>query len=43
MNNTVFKDYSRYYNLLYRDKDYMAEVEYISSLLERFSVPGSVF
>lgn len=31
-----FKEYSRYYDLLYRDKDYTLEADYISSLLFRF-------
>ncbi len=30
---TVFGDYSKYYDLLYKDKDYEAESEYIASLL----------
>lgn len=34
----VFKAYSRYYNLLYRDKDYVAEVAYIQGLLTRYGV-----
>lgn len=33
----VFKNYSKYYDLLYQDKNYQAEVDYISSLLKRFS------
>jgi SAM-dependent methyltransferase len=33
---TVFGDYARYYNLLYRDKDYVGETEYVASLLQRF-------
>jgi len=37
----VFNAYSRYYDLLYRDKDYSAEVGYISTLLTRYSVSGS--
>lgn len=32
-----FIDYSRYYNLLYKDKKYSEEVEYISSLIKKFS------
>jgi SAM-dependent methyltransferase len=32
-NEAVFKAYSRYYDLLYRDKDYAAEVAYIHALL----------
>jgi SAM-dependent methyltransferase len=35
-----FDAYSQYYDLLYRDKDYAAEVNYIDSLLSRFAVPG---
>jgi SAM-dependent methyltransferase len=31
----VFDAYSRYYDLLYRDKDYAGEVEYIRSLLHQ--------
>lgn len=30
---TVFGDYSRYYNLLYKDKDYTAEVEFVRERL----------
>lgn len=37
MKNTtsVFNAYSSYYDLLYRDKDYLGEVNYIQSLLNR--------
>lgn len=31
---TAFNDYSKYYDLLYQDKDYKGEVEYICALLE---------
>ena len=31
----VFEDYSNYYDLLYKDKDYSAEVDYIHSLIQR--------
>lgn len=31
--NTVFNTYSRYYDLLYQDKDYIGETNYIQSLL----------
>lgn len=41
MSSSVFDAYSRYYDLLYRDKDYFAEVEYIAGLLERFGVSGN--
>jgi SAM-dependent methyltransferase len=40
MSDAVFNAYSRYYDLLYRDKDYGAEAEYIAGLLERFGVSG---
>lgn len=30
---TVFGAYAHYYNLLYRDKDYLAEVEYLDGLI----------
>lgn len=33
----VFNDYSRYYNLLYKDKDYSGETEYIEELLHEYS------
>lgn len=36
----VFKDYSRYYDLLYRDKDYAAEADYISKLLKSLNPNG---
>ncbi len=35
-----FLDYARYYDLLYQDKDYDAESEYVHSLLQRFA-PGA--
>jgi SAM-dependent methyltransferase len=38
---TVFKNYARYYDLLYRDKDYSGEVAYIQSLIKK-SAPDSV-
>jgi SAM-dependent methyltransferase len=37
----VFGDYSRYYDLLYRDKDYAGEAAYVHDLIERHR-PGSV-
>jgi SAM-dependent methyltransferase len=33
--SSVFNAYSRYYDLLYRDKDYFGEVNYIQTLLNR--------
>ena len=41
MTKSVFNTYSRYYDLLYRDKDYAAEVDYIDRLLKRHGVKGS--
>jgi SAM-dependent methyltransferase len=41
MTESVFNAYSRYYDLLYRDKDYAAEVDYIDRLLQRYGVTGS--
>jgi len=32
----VFSDYAPYYDLLYRDKDYKAEAEYVASLIREF-------
>jgi len=32
----VFNNYSRYYDLLYKDKDYDIEADYISELIQRF-------
>jgi len=31
-----FFDYSKYYNLLYRDKNYSEEVDYVDSLIKKF-------
>lgn len=36
----VFDACSQYYDMLYRDKDYAAEVEYIDSLLNRYGIVG---
>jgi SAM-dependent methyltransferase len=33
----VFSDYARYYDLLYKDKDYEKEVDYLNSLITKFS------
>ncbi|MDR1482247.1 MAG: class I SAM-dependent methyltransferase [Synergistaceae bacterium] len=32
-----FGDYSRYYNLLYNDKDYAGEARYVDSLIKRYA------
>lgn len=36
----VFGSYSKYYNLLYKDKDYAGEVAYLSDLVKRLSDGG---
>lgn len=36
----IFDAYSRYYNLLYHDKDYAAEVDYLDRLLLRHGLGG---
>ena len=36
----VFSDYSRYYDLLYRDKDYAGEAAYVCELIRQFA-PGA--
>lgn len=33
----VFNDYAKYYNLLYRDKDYNAETAHVHSLINQFA------
>lgn len=33
-----FKEYSKYYNLLYKDKDYKTETDYIDKLLKRYTL-----
>lgn len=32
----VFSDYARYYDLLYRDKDYGAEAEYVAGMIRKY-------
>ena len=34
--SSVFADYARYYDLLYRDKNYAAEAEYVEGLIRKF-------
>lgn len=36
MSGTVFSAYARYYDLLYRDKDYARESDYVAALFQRF-------
>lgn len=35
--NRVFDTYARYYDLLYRDKDYVAEAEYVASCIRQYA------
>lgn len=37
---TTFGNYSRYYNLLYKDKDYKGEAGFIYDLIQKYS-PGA--
>ena len=34
---SIFDNYSQYYNLIYKDKDYETEVDYTHRLLTRFN------
>lgn len=40
MSNSVFIAYSNYYDLLYQDKDYSGEADYIQKLLSKFDISG---
>jgi hypothetical protein len=37
---SVFQDYSKYYDLLYADKDYQQEVDYVHQLIQE-NCPGA--
>ena len=37
---STFKEYGHYYDLLYGDKEYDAEVDYIDGLLKRYEIAG---
>ncbi|MBP7554220.1 MAG: class I SAM-dependent methyltransferase [Spirochaetes bacterium] len=37
MNSSQFGAYASYYNLLYKDKDYKQEIDYIDGLIKKFS------
>lgn len=37
MTKKVFDDYSKYYDLLYRDKNYKAETDYICKIIKKFN------
>lgn len=36
----VFRNYARYYDLLYRDKDYPGEAKYVDVLIQRYGTEG---
>ncbi len=38
---TAFSNYSKYYDLLYKDKDYCAEAEYIDKLIKEYAPEAS--
>jgi len=38
MSKNIFNAYSRYYDLLYKDKDYLGETAYIQSLLTKYGL-----
>jgi SAM-dependent methyltransferase len=40
MNKPIFDFYSKYYDLLYSDKDYISETNYIVNLMARFKLRG---
>jgi len=39
--STVFSDYARYYDLLYHDKDYASDAEYVAGLIHKFHPAAS--
>ena len=41
MDEKAFQRYSHYYDLLYRDKDYQAEVEYVARTLRSVAPDGA--
>lgn len=40
--NNIFSDYGKYYDLLYADKNYEAEIDYILTLLSEHKIKGGV-
>ncbi len=38
MHSNIFDEYGKYYDLLYKDKDYKAETEYIINLINKYSI-----
>lgn len=41
MDNHVFDTYSQYYDLLYKDKNYASETDYVDSLIQKYSPNAS--
>ena len=41
MDASMFDSYSQYYDMIYSDKDYMAEIRYIEDLLGRYKISGN--
>lgn len=41
MHRDVFDEYGKYYDLLYKDKDYVREAEYVASLINMYSKAGN--
>ena len=39
---TNFKEYANYYNLLYKDKDYQSEVDYIEGLIREYASGSTI-
>ena len=37
---SVFGNYSNYYDSLYKDKDYLAEVDFVDSLIKKYGIGG---
>lgn len=38
---SAFKKYSKYYDLVYRDKNYLEEVVYVDRLIKKYNAPGT--
>ena len=37
-----FQEYANYYNLLYQDKDYQSEVDYIERLIKKYAAIAGI-
>jgi SAM-dependent methyltransferase len=42
MSNKNFQEYSKYYDLLYKDKDYVSEAKYLQELFKKYSIKKSI-